>query len=167
MDSVKSRAVCRVAANGSVQLWDGVNTGDTFNDGVSAGAGLRAMRLDVSTQLVAHYLEIFTGEVSGPATLAIWSHDSTNNQPDAPLASGSWTLAELNQWQGAALDQRLPMSPGETYWVVWEQVSGAQAPRGDAGVSVEYFGSMNGGATWNGPFNGFEKYKVCGGGGCP
>ena len=118
IDSVKSRAVCRVAANGSVQLLDGVNTGDTFADGVSAGGGLRAMRLDVSAQSVAHYLEVFTGEVSGPATLSIWSHDSTNNAPDTMLASGAWTLAEQNQWQGAALNNRIPMAPGQTYWVV-------------------------------------------------
>jgi len=32
---------------------------------------------------------------------------------------------------------------------------------------VPYRGSFDGGVTWTGLSNGREKFKVCGGGGCP
>jgi hypothetical protein len=167
INSVKSRALCRVAANGSVGQVAGANTADTYDNPVFAGGGLRAMRLDVTVPGVAHYLEVFSGELLGATSISLWSHDPINNEPNAALATGTWSLADNTQWQGAPLNARIPMAVGDTYWVVWQQVSGAQAPRDAVGAMVPYRGSFDGGATWTGPFNGREKFKVCGGGGCP
>lgn len=167
VDSVKSRALCRVAANGPVGLVAGANTGDTYDNPAIAGGGLRAMRLDVTAPGVAHYLEVFSGETLGATSISLWSHDAVNNEPNAMLATGTWSLAENTQWQGAPLNARIPMATGETYWVVWQQIAGAQPPRDTVGPMVPYRGSFDGGVTWTGLSNGREKFKVCGGGGCP
>lgn len=169
LDVVKSPVVCRVSNFGPVNLEGGANTGDTFNDAVSMGGpGLSyAMKYTAPVDMVVGYVEVFTGELVGPNTVTIWSHDAGLNQPLAPEATGSWTSTGQNEWQGASLGERFIMPSGSTWWIVWEPVNGAQSTRDLSGTSVEYRGSFTGGAPWNGPFSNFEKFKLCAPGGCP
>lgn len=168
-DTVRSPVTCRVSNNGPVDLVGGANTGLDFSDGTSMGGPnlYYAMRHDVGAPGVVGYVEVFTGERAGMNTVSIWSHDPVDNEPETMLASGSWMQTDSNEWQGASLGARVVMGQGETYWVVWQPQNGAQSTRQATGGGVSYRGSFDAGASWNGPFSQPEKYKLCGGGGCP
>ncbi len=169
VDTVKSETICRVTNNGPVSVEYSANNGPIYNDASSMGGPglLFAIRHDAAVQGVVGYAEIFTGEEAGLNEIAIWSHDTTADQPLAPIASGTWMQTAANEWQGADLGARVPMIPGETYWVVWSPVQTAQSTFDLSGASVAYRGSFDGGGTWNGPFTANLKYRLCGGGGCP
>jgi hypothetical protein len=169
VNSVKSPVVCRVSNNGPVTLEGGANTGDTFSSSTTMGGPNLsfAMKYTAPTQLVVGYVEVFTGLLAGANDITIWSHDAANNQPLAPQATTSWNMTANEEWQGGSLGQRFIMPQGSTWWIVWEPQNSARATRDTAGTPVDYRGSFTGGAPWSGPFSNTEKFKLCGGGGCP
>lgn len=169
VNSVKSPVLCRVSNNGPVSLEGGANTGDTFsNITTMGGPNLSfALKYTPTANFVFGYAEIFTGLGAGPNAISIWSHDAANNQPLAPIENGAWTMAANEEWQGAKLSGRVIAQPGVPLWIVWEPINGSRATRDLGGTNVDYRGSFTGGAPWNGPFTNFEKFKLCGGGGCP
>lgn len=137
----------------------------TYDNGTSMGGPglLLAMKTTAPATYVATRIEVFTGEQQGSNTIALWSHDAVNNRPLAPLAAGTWSMSRTNTWQGANLATPFAVTQGQDLWVVWAPINGAQASVQGAGVTLTYRGSFDGGASWNGPFNGPWKFRIwCG-----
>jgi len=114
----------------------------------------------------ANRIEIFTGNAHGQNGVAIWNHDAANNRPQTQLAIGTWGMSSIRGWQGANLSGPVPLSLGQTFWIVWSCVNGSQSSiEGSGSGAQEYRGSFDGGATWNGPFQSYQwKFRVWGGG---
>ncbi|MCA8953621.1 MAG: hypothetical protein KDE27_29180 [Planctomycetes bacterium] len=114
---------------------------------------LLAIQLTMPVSAVVTRAEIFTGERSGLNTLAIWTHDPNTNAPGTQLGIGSWEMTSNNSWQGAPIANPVPLSTGQTFWLVWGPQNAAQASSEGTGAGAQpYRGSFNGGASWNGPF---------------
>lgn len=138
----------------------GANTGDVYNDAVSSGGIPVGMRYVAPSDMSVDRLEVFTGEQSGSNLIALWSHDATLDQPSILLSSGSWMMDATNSWQGANLDDTVELTAGETYWVVWEPIDGAQYTRDMSGDPVTYKPSFDGYSTWEGPYAQPDKHKL-------
>ena len=141
-------------------LVGGVNTGDSFNDGVSAGGIPVGMKYVAPAAMSVGRIEIFTGERSGENSIALWSHNAVGDEPGVELASGTWMMSAENGWQGADLDASVILGAGETYWIVWEPISGAQWTQDLSGDSVTYKATDDGYASWFGPFSQPYKHKL-------
>lgn len=134
----------------------------TYNSAVSMGGPnlLVGIRLTAAASYTATRLEVFTGNQRGTNTLAIWSHDPNNNQPLAPLGQGSWTMSAIVGWQGANLATPVPLTAGQTFWLVWGPINGAQSSTAGTGAGAQpYRGSFDGGLSWNGPFQS-QQWKL-------
>ena len=136
----------------------------TFNNGVSMGGPnlLVAIKTTVPSAFVATRVEVFTGERAGLNTIALWSHDATLNQPLAPLGGGSWSMGFTNTWQGAPLATPVALATNQDIWIVWGCQNGAQASVEGTGAGAQpYRSSFNGGASWNGPYQGNQwKFRL-------
>ncbi|TVQ89234.1 MAG: hypothetical protein EA397_15790 [Deltaproteobacteria bacterium] len=141
---------------------DGRNMGDDYRDMVSMGGPDHryGMRHVASADMSIGRIEVFTGERSGTNAVSMYSHDALDNAPDVELGRGTWPMATENSWQGAELDECVPLEAGEVYWVVWEPINGAQATRAPGGDPVTYRGSHDDGLSWSGPWSNTEKYKL-------
>jgi hypothetical protein len=126
---------------------------------------LVAIQITAPTTYVATRIEVFTGNGTGTNTVAIWSHDTNNNQPLAMLGQGSWQMSRVRSWQGANLTQPVVVSQAQVIWLVWAPVNGAQASvEGNGAGAQPYRSSFNGGQTWGGPYQGHQwKFRVYGG----
>jgi hypothetical protein len=127
---------------------------------------LLGIRTVAPAAYAATRIEVFTGNASGQNSIAIWTDDAANNQPLAPLAQGTWMMARNRAWQGANLAQPVALAAGQAFWVVWGPINGAQASiqaLSGPGAQV-YRGSFDGGASWNGPWQGDQwKFRIyCG-----
>ncbi len=135
-----------------------------YANGTSMGGPnlMLAMRTQVPTGFTATRVEVFTGEGTGANTVALWSHDATNNQPLAPLGSGSWQMSFTNTWQGAPLTTPVALTSSQDIWVVWSCQNGSQAStQGNGAGGASYRGSTNGGVSWTGPFSGTQwKFRI-------
>lgn len=138
----------------------GINTGDDYDDAVSAGGIPVGMRYIAPLDLSVDRIEIFTGEQSGSNLIALWSHDPVLDQPSFMLSSGSWMMDDTNSWQGANLDATVELTAGETYWIVWEPVSGAQWTQDLGGDIVTYKATSDDYASWFGPYEQPYKHKL-------
>ncbi|MFT4625881.1 MAG: hypothetical protein ACI8PZ_004552 [Myxococcota bacterium] len=148
---------------GPCDLVGGVNTDDAFNDAVSAGGVPVAMKYVPPADASVNRVEIFTGEESGDNSVALWSHDPGADQPAVMLASGSWAMSDINGWQGADLDATVALTGGETYWVVWEPIGGAQwtqAADVPGTADVDYKATFDGYSSWDGPWTEAYKHKL-------
>lgn len=136
----------------------------TFDNGVSMGGpGLwLGIKTTVPASFVATRVEVWTGEQTGLNTLSLWSHDAVNNQPLAPLGSGSWQMGFTNSWQGAPLATPVPLTTGQDVWIVWACSNGAQSSVQGTGAGAQpYRGSFNNGASWSGPFQSLQwKFRI-------
>lgn len=154
--------------------------GPLYNPLVSMGGPnlLLGIRTQATSTYAATRIEVFTGNQRGVNSIAIWSHDAANNQPLAPLGTGTWEMSRVRGWQGANLTPSVPLLAGTTFWVVWGPINAAQSSIQATGAGAQpYRGSFNGGASWNGPFQSNQwKFRIyCGspghyealGTGCP
>lgn len=136
----------------------------TFANNVSMGGPnlLVAFKTTVPSTFVATRVEVFTGERSGVNTIALWSHDAVQNQPLAPLGSGTWQMGYTNSWQGAPLATPVVLTANQDIWVVWAPQNGAQASVQGTGAGAQpQRGSFDGGLTWNGPFQSNQwKFRI-------
>jgi hypothetical protein len=130
------------------------NDGPNYNDNVFMGPVLLGVEFTAPSTFNVTRIEVFTGEATGPNSVAIWTHDSANNQPGSPISTGTWSMSVVDSWQGADLPSNAPIVAGTTYWMVWGVVGGSQAsvdvPM--ATLGQPYRGSFDNGQTWNGPF---------------
>jgi len=139
-----------------------VENGDnTYSDNVSMGSVHLAIKFTPSANFTTSRIEVFTGEVPGANSVAIWSHDSGGDKPLTSLGSGAWNSSAINGWQGAELTTPISIGNGVTYWMVWGAKGGSQASvQTGTGQGQVYRGSFDGGVTWNGPFQfGSDHWK--------
>jgi hypothetical protein len=147
------------------------NDGNNYNDNVFMGAVLLGVEFTAPSSFSVNRIEVFTGEAAGNNSVAIWTHDSVNNQPGTPISTGVWSMSATDSWQGANLPSNAPIVSGTTYWMVWGVVGGSQASIDLPMVTLgqPYRGSFDNGQTWNGPFQfndrhwKFRLYGDCGG----
>jgi hypothetical protein len=144
------------------------NDGPNFDDFTSMGGPWVAIKFVAPSGFIANRLEVFTGELTGMNTCAIYSHDATGDQPASQLTSVVWNnVSTLNAWQGGVVSAQVALSQGTTYWFVWIPVGGAQAST-DAmvpGLSQIYRASFDNGMTWAGPFQDMTnhwKFRIFG-----
>lgn len=132
--------------------------------GSTAGGVTVGIQLMAEEDIAVQGAQVFTGERTGGSTLEIWSHDASADAPGTKLAGGSWTIGEPLEWQGANFEESVAIASGETYWVVWHQLSRAHSSFGDASdpdsVNVPYRPSTDGGATWGDRFEGPFRVQV-------
>lgn len=149
------------------------NDGPNFNDLVSMGGPnlLLGVRFVAPVSFTSSAIEVFTGEASGTNSVAIWSHDGPNNEPNSQSGVGTWAMSATNSWQGASLGTPVALTGGQTYWMVWGCINNSQCPVDVpmATLGQVYRGSFDGGANWSGPFQfndrhwKFRLYGNCGG----
>jgi hypothetical protein len=143
---------------------------DNFNfDNNSSMGGPNLMlgiQTTAATAIAATRIEVFTGEQQGINSIALYTHDALGNRPGVSLGSASWSMSRINGWQGANLTTPISIAAGQTFWVVWSPINGAQSSHQGAAVGGQpYRGSFDGGASWNGPFQSYGwKFRIyCGG----
>jgi hypothetical protein len=132
-----------------------------YLDPVLMGGPLVGIRWVPTASVTVARVEVFTGEVAQPDSLAIWSSDGGSpSKPLAPLGvTGPFTTSLTDGWQGGNLTSSVSVTAGTEYWVVWDPTGGEQASvTADAGdVQQAYWGSysgtVSGGASWFGPFS--------------
>ena len=141
---------------------DGNNHETTdYLDPVLMGGPMVGIEWTPSSSMIVDGIELYTGEQVSSNAVALWSDNGGGpGQPLATLgASSTYTLSSAVGWQGAPLTTPVPVTAGQTYWVVWDPAGGEQAPVDDdpAGIQQTYWGSwsgnVNGGASWFGPFS--------------
>ncbi len=136
---------------------DGNNHQDNVHlDPVLMGGPMVGIRWVAGTTNTITGVEVFTGEVSGPNAVGIWSDSA--GQPGAPLGfSNSFGTALPKSWQGAPLTGAVNVTAGQTYWVVWDPSGGEQASVTNTGIQQTYWGngggSVSGGGSWFGPYS--------------
>lgn len=141
---------------------DGNNhTTNSFNNNTFMGGPLVAIAWIPSATVTISRVEVFTGESSASAliALAIWSHDVPGNKPLANLGDTGYFASGLaNTWRGANLLTPVTVTAGTRYWVVFDPSGGEQAPVQN-GTGQQYWGSYSGTITsvasssWFGPFS--------------
>lgn len=107
--------------------------------------------------------EVFTGNVPGLNSLAIWTHDAANNRPGTQLGIANWNGPSSVGWQGANFAAPIALAAGQDFWLVWGPQNGAQisAERFNSTTGQQYRGSFDGGQSWNGPFVNYDwKYRL-------
>lgn len=133
------------------------NDGPAFNDGVSMGGPdlLLAIKFRTNVNDTVLGLQVFTGERTGENSVALWSHDATNDRPLAPLGTGRFEMDPVNGWQGACLDVPVAVTTSQPYWLVWGCVNSSQASVDSLNAvgGQPYRGSFDNGGSWNGPFS--------------
>jgi hypothetical protein len=143
-----------------VTAYDGPN----YDDGVSTGPDLMGVKIVAPQTLNVTRIEVFTGEVAGASTLALWTHSAATDAPSAAIGTGTFEVALPVGWQGAELATPIPIAAGTTFWMVWDMVNNAQST-----IEVytmigpnlsQYRGSFDGGQTWNGPFQTQIKLRL-------
>jgi hypothetical protein len=143
------------------------NDGPVFADNTSMGGPWIAIPFTPPTGFTATRLEVFTGEALGLNTLALWTHDAVNNQPGSQLMSAVWnSTSTTNAWQGNLLSSQLALTAGQTYWLIWIPVGGAQASTDTSapGLGQPYRASFDNGLTWSVLFqdNNHWKFRIFG-----
>jgi len=92
-----------------------------------------------------------------------------NNRPLALLGDGSWQMSAVDGWQGAYLTTPVPLNTGENVWILWGTVDGCQSsfhndctdPNNPCTQHETYLTSLDGGQSWNGPFNFYDwKFRI-------
>jgi len=141
---------------------DGLNfTNTNHTDGSSMGGNMVAITWVPAANASVSEVQVFTGETATVNALAIWSDDGGSpSKPLAPIATtNGFTISVAKGWQGAPLLTNAVVTAGVKYWIVWDPTGGEQASLGaDAGdTSPTYWGAsggtVQGGASWFGPFN--------------
>ncbi len=136
---------------------DGNNYQDNVHlDPVLMGGSMVGIRWVAANTNTITGVEVFTGEVSGPNALGIWTDNA--GQPGAPLGfSNSFGTALPKSWQGAPLTGSVNVVAGQTYWVVWDPSGGEQASVTNTGIQQTYWGNgggtVSGGGSWFGPYS--------------
>ena len=134
---------------------------DNYLDNVSMGGPLVGIDWYPNSSALVSRIEIYTGEVTAPNRLAIWSDNGRiPSQPGAFLAATrSFTTGSANGWQGANLMRPLFVRARTKYWVVWDPAGGEQASVTDDPNDIQqtywgsYSGTVTGGTSWYGPFS--------------
>lgn len=134
---------------------------DNYLDPVFMGGPLVGISWVPAASVTVTRVELFTGEVTAPSFVAIWSDDGgAPSRPAAPLGvSGSFLVSPPNTWYGADLDVPVSVVAGATYWVVWDPQGSEQCSctADPADIQQTYWGSnigtVSGGADWFGPFS--------------
>lgn len=144
------------------------NDGAPFNDGMTVVGGHLAVKFSPDVAVLVNRIEVFTGEASGGMTLGLWSHDVLQDQPQAALSFGAWTVNPANSWQGPDLATTVALDPAQDYWLVWGTLTGAQGsndPEKAFPGQVFRF-SADGGANWTPPSQSLERHfkfrLICG-----
>jgi hypothetical protein len=136
------------------------NDGPNFDDFASISGAWFGVQFLAPANFSVTRIEIFTGEVSGPSALDIWSDNSAANTPNSVLSTNPFTISAGNAWQGASLASPQPLTAGTTYWLVWRPIAGAQ-PSLDQPMTTNgqfFCASLNGGQSWNGPFQSIDRH---------
>ena len=135
-----------------------MHLGSGYVDGSSMGGRQVAMRFDNDELRTVTRVEVFTGEQTGPNTLSIYTHDGGSEAPGLALSSGTFRMDSAVGWQGADLTAPVLFGRGQSFWVVWDPIGGAQTPLDTGGTDVTYRGSDDG-VSWDGPFSGPWKFR--------
>jgi hypothetical protein len=152
------------SADEELPLCQGANVDAPPLEGSTAGGVAVGMRLTAGSAMEIQGAEVFTGARSGGSSIEIWSHDAGANAPLEALASGSWSIGEPLEWQGANFDEAVSVAAGEHYWVVWHQLSRAHSSFADESAggleNLYYRPSTDGGSTWGDLFEGPFRVQV-------
>jgi len=103
-------------------------------------------------------MEVFTGRRTGQNSLALWSHNGTTNYPLKELGKGTWSMYEVESWQGTMLQAPVLLQKDTVYWAVWGPINSARAsldPTKTGQPTFPYRGSFDAGKSWNGPAAGW------------
>ncbi|HKI05251.1 MAG TPA: DUF4082 domain-containing protein [Thermoanaerobaculia bacterium] len=141
---------------------DGNNYSNTTHlNNVSMGGPMVGISWIPSTTGMVNRIEVYTGEVAGQNSVALWSDNG--GAPGQPLAALSWSNAyniTLGKgWQGADLLTPVAVTSGQKYWIVWDPAGGEQAPVTSTPTDTQqtywgsFSGNVQGGAAWSGPFS--------------
>jgi hypothetical protein len=114
----------------------------------------------ITAPIVINRIEVFTGETTGPISLAVWSDAvvGSQHQPGVNLANTpAVPIVPTNSWQGGDLTHPVVINPATPYWIVFDPAGGEQAPVEQVAAGQPYWGStagtVTGGASWFGPFS--------------
>lgn len=131
------------------------NGGPDFNDGVFMGpSGITAVRVVATFALTVTGAEVFSGETPGGAKVALYADDPANAKPAAKIAEADFSLGSTLGFQGADFHAPIVISAGQVIWVAWSLPFTSQAPVEPTKPAVGpfYRTSLDGGASWLGPF---------------
>lgn len=89
-----------------------------------AGPNTFAYQITPAASTVAFAAQLFTGNTTiapGFMTLEIWDENPVTSLPGTRIGGGTWQIAPGLGigWQGANLDQVVPLNQGTNYWLVW------------------------------------------------
>lgn len=123
---------------------------------------LLGMRLVAEGNYTVSAIQVPTGLVSGPGSMAIFDHDAVNDRPNQNVSgSGIYTQSNVIAWQGASLPTPIAVTAGQVFWVVWGMPNGSRTPWSTNTVGdVPYRASFDGGLTWNGQNNGATPWPA-------
>jgi hypothetical protein len=123
---------------------------------------LFGMRLVAEANYSIAAVQVQTGLLNGPGTMAIYDHDAVNDRPNQNISgTGNYTQCNVISWQGAALPTAIAVTQGQVFWVVWGMPNGSRTPLSTNTVGdVPYRGSFDGGLTWNGQNNGATPWPA-------
>ncbi|HBE72461.1 MAG TPA: hypothetical protein DDW52_30375 [Planctomycetaceae bacterium] len=102
------------------------NDGPNYNDRLSTGGPGLILAIQIKAQFTGAVtrIKIFTGEKRGRTRISLWEEDQ--GKPHRELSAGEWDMEFANCWQGPDLSKPVRMKKGETYFIVWEPIAGAQ-----------------------------------------
>jgi hypothetical protein len=123
---------------------------------------LFGMRLIAEANYTIAAIQVPTGLLDGPGSMAIYDHDAGNDRPNQNISgTGAYTQCRVISWQGAALPTPIAVTQGQVFWVVWGMPNGSRTPLSTNAVGdVPYRGSFDGGLTWNGQNNGATPWPA-------
>lgn len=136
-----------------LSLNDGNNTvGTSISSYGFAGPNTVAYQITPSVSTAAFAVQLFTGNTSlapGFQTLELWDENPSTGLPNVRLAGGTWQIAPgLGvSWQGANLDQIVPLVQGTNYWLVWVDPGFGRLPYEPGGVTTAF--ARRSGAAWS------------------
>lgn len=114
-----------------------------------AGPNTGAYRITPTNSSVAFSAQLYTGNTTfapGFMTLEIWDENPATNLPGTRLGGGTWQIAPgLGiAWQGANLDQVVPLNQGTNYWLVWIEPGFSTPPTEPGGLSQVPYATRSG-----------------------
>jgi hypothetical protein len=117
-----------------------------------AGPNTFGYQITPATSMVAFGAQFFTGNTTitpGFMTVEIWDENPATGLPGSRMGGGTWQIAPGlgTNWQGANLDQVVPLNQGSNYWLVWiEPGFSVPATEPNGATPVPY--ALRNGTSW-------------------
>lgn len=131
------------------------NGGPAFHDPVFMGpAGITSVRVVATFDFTVTGAEVFSGETPGAANIALFTDDPVAAKPAAKFAQADFSIGAALGFQGADFHAPIAIDAGDVFWIGWSLPFTAQAPVEPPKQAVGQFyrTSLDGGASWLGPF---------------